>query len=267
MDPLDEFAFKPLTEGLGFHKKKKGSNSAAEMTKLASGAGHTPSTSPNKNNSNNIKNKGEAHLLKSPLPKKEILPNSTGEVASKEVIDELVRNFKKSKSSTGSSALPEEASKPQVIINPVMPQIDEESYPLPWMVSPFLIDAMLVMALVLSSLMAVLLITKIDLLLMLVQSSSDIELWMTFPAIAVAMIMAYMSLTRILFGSTLGELVFDVQLGTKEQQSRSTYYLLVIGRTAISIVTGLVLLPAFSLIFRKDYLGQWSGLKLFRRKK
>jgi hypothetical protein len=133
--------------------------------------------------------------------------------------------------------------------------------------SPFLIDAMLVMALILSALMAVLLITKIDLLMMLVQNSSDFELWLTFPAIGMVMIFTYMSLTRMLLGCSLGEMVFDIQLGTREQKSHFSYNFLVMGRTLLAMLTAFIFLPLVSLAMRKDYLGQLCGLRLFRRKK
>jgi len=258
MDPIDEFTFKPLTEGLGFHKKKK--DSSRDLDKAFKANSESLSL---KSVVQSTKIKTHNSTLKSPLPKKEILPSSMTESPSKEVIDELVKSFKKTKISDVNN----EVSTPQVIINPVRPQIDEEAFPISWMMSPFLIDAMLVMALILSALMIVLLVTKIDLLMMLVQNSSDIELWFTFPAIGLGMIFSYMSLTRILLGSSLGEMVFDIQLGTKEQQEQFSYNFLLMGRILLSILTGLIFIPLISLILRKDYLGQLSGIRLYRRKK
>lgn len=263
MDPMEEFTFKPLTEGLGFHKKKKetGDKKAAEDKNFLGASSGKPII---RSEPLAFKSKAEgAMALKSPLPKKEMLSSSTVESPSKEVIDELVKSFKKSKE----VAAAEGTAIPQVIINPVRPQVDEAAFPLPWMMSPFLIDAMLVLALILSALMVLLLVTKIDLLMMMVQNSSDVELWLTFPAIGLGMVFTYMSLSRILLGSSLGEMIFDVQLGTEEQQSRLSYSFLVMGRTFLSIVTGMVPLPLMSLALRKDYLGLLSGLRLFPRKK
>ncbi len=265
MDPTNEFTFKPLTEGLGFHKKKKDFSKGEEK---AFKKDIVPVL--NKSKEMSSKNKSEIGALRSPLPKKEMMSASasassslTMESPSKEVIDELVRNFKKSKEVEDLAA----PKTPQVIINPVQPQIDEEAFPLPWMMSPFLIDTMLVMALILSALMAVLLVTKIDLLMVLVQNSSDIGLWLTLPAIGAVMTFAYMSLSRIFLGNSLGELIFDIQLGTTEQQGRLSYSFLVIARVFLVMVTGFILIPLLSLAFRKDYLGQWCGLQLYRRKK
>lgn len=265
MDPIEEFTFKPLTDGLGFHKKKKetGDKKAADDKNFLGASSGKPISSETVV-AFKPKTEGET-TLKSPLPKKEMLSSSssTVETPSKEVIDELVKSFKKSKE----VAAAEGAAIPQVIINPVRPQMDEEAFPLPWMISPFLIDAMLVLALMLSALMILLLVTKIDLLMMMIQNSSDVELWLTFPAIGFGMVFAYMSLSRILLGSSLGEMIFDVQLGTEEQQSRLSFSFLVMGRTFLSMITGMVPLPLMSLALRKDYLGHLSGLRFFSRKK
>lgn len=262
MDPMEDFTFKPLTEGLGFHKKKKEAaekKAADDKNFLGASSGK-----PMRSEVVAFKTKTESSAsLKSPLPKKEVLSSPTVESPSKEVIDELVKSFKKSKD----IAIAESAKGPQVIINPVQPQVDEAAFPLPWMVSPFLIDAMLVLALILSALMAVLLITKIDLLMVMIQNSSDVELWLTFPAIALVMVFTYMSLSRIFLGSSLGEMIFDIQLGTEDQQNRLSYGFLVMGRTLLSMATGMLPLSLGSLALRKDYLGNLCGLKLFPRKK
>ncbi len=259
---MEEFTFKPLTEGLGFHNKKEGSKK---------------NTKPNESlpvslnlESAELKSSGEltTKSLKSPLPKKEILPSAL-ETPSKEVIDDLVRNFKKSKEApkeiskgTQQRELPQ---KPQVIINPVMPLEIEEETPLPWMLSPFIVDAMLVLALVLSSLMAILLITKVDLIKIITESPDDIELWLSLPIMATIMCLAYMCLTRLFLGSSLGELIFDIQVGTDEQRDKISFNFLVFGRSLIALCTGLFILPILSLIMRKDYLGTFSGLKLYKK--
>lgn len=258
---MEEFTFKPLTEGLGFHNKK-------ERTKK--------NTKPNESlpvplnlESAELKTSGELNTksLKSPLPKKEILPSAL-ETPSKEVIDDLVRNFKKSKEAPKEitkGTQRELPQKPQVIINPVMPLEIEEETPLPWMVSPFIVDAMLVLALVLSSLMAILLITKVDLIKIMTENPDDIELWFSLPITAIIMCLSYMSLTRLILGSSLGELIFDIQVGTDEQRDKLSFNFLVFGRSLIALCTGLFILPILSLIMRKDYLGTFSGLKLYKK--
>jgi hypothetical protein len=253
MDPIEEFNFKPITDGLGFHRKKvelKDQMKAAKVVQEAIGKNIPP------------KPRVDSPVLKSPLPRKETVTPASSAVPSKDVIDELVRNFKKPNES-----FIEETQTPRVIINPVKPQIAEESYPLPWMMSPFFVDAMLVIALMLSCLLATLLITKADLLVLIMQSASDDEFWLTFPAIGAGMAFIYMTLTRLFLGASLGEMVFDIQLGTTEQQKNLQYNFQVALRSMLAVATGFVFMPLISLIMRKDYLGTMSGLRLFRRKR
>lgn len=253
MDPIDEFNFKPITDGLGFHRKKvelKDHMKAAKVVQDAIGKNIPP------------KPRGDVPVLKTPLPRKENTPAAPSNTPSKDVIDELVRNFKKPH-----ETFIEDSTTPKVIINPVKPQIAVESYPLPWMMSPFFVDAMLVVALMLSCLLATLLITKADLLILIMQSSTDFEFWLTFPAIGLGMSFIYMTLTRLFLGASLGEMVFDLQLGSSEQQKNLQYNFQVALRSLLAIGTGLFFLPLISLIMRKDYLGTLSGLRLFRSKR
>ncbi len=253
MDPIEEFSFKPMTEGLGFHRKKvelKDQMKAAKVVQQAIGKSIPP------------KPRAEAPVLRSPLPRKESMTPAPSTAPSKDVIDELVRNFKKP-----NETFVEESQNPKVIINPVKPQIAEESYPLPWMMSPFFVDAMLVVALILSCLLATLLITKADLLVLIMQSATDVEFWLTFPAIGAGMAFIYMTLTRLFLGASLGELVFEIQLGTSEQQKSLQYNFQVALRSMLAIGTGLIFVPLISMIMRQDYLGTMSGLRLFRRKR
>lgn len=270
MDSIEEFNFKPITEGLGFHNKKKESKDSSSGDKQlnetsSSSVKRIQSLLDKPDDAKLDKKEVPSFQLKSPLPKKEVLPStSIPEAPTKEVIDDLVKNFKKTKSQDEVKFnIP---NKPQVIINPVKPQIDEDGpIPLPWMISPFFVDMLLVLALVLSGLMAILMITKVDLVKMLSENPNDIELWMTFPMILIGMGFIYMSLSRILLGASLGELVFDVNLGTKADQAKPFYSFRVLGRNLISILTGYITLPILSLIMRKDYLGTISGIRLYKK--
>jgi hypothetical protein len=255
MDPVEEFNFKPITEGLGFHRKKvelKEQMKTAKVVQDAIGKTVPPKTKAT-----------EAPVLRSPLPRKEpVAPASAPTVPSKDVIDELVRNFKKP-----NETFIEEVNASKVIMTPTSPQMDEASNPLPWMISPFFVDAMLVVALVLSCLLATLLVTKADLLVLIMESPSDLEFWLTFPAIGFGMAFTYMTLTRLFLGASLGEMVFDVQLGTIEQQHNLQYGFQVAWRSFLALATGLLPLPFVSMIMRADYLGSLSGLRLYRKKR
>lgn len=256
----EDLDFKPLTEGLGFHRKKGEVKADGKFSSLMT----------QERDLKNSERRGQEPLLKSPLPRKEDATRQTGQssspgtqpkgVPSPDVIDELVRSFQRPK-----ETFIEDKKTPQVIIKPVSPQTTEERPPLPWMLSPFFVDAMLVVALFLSCLLATLLITEADLLAVILKSSSDWEFWMTFPLMGGGMLFIYMTLSRILLGASLGEIVFDVQLGTQEQRCSLKYSFQVLWRSFLALATGVILLPLLSLMFRKDFLGTWSGLRLYRR--
>jgi hypothetical protein len=135
------------------------------------------------------------------------------------------------------------------------------------MLSPFFVDAMLSLALVLSCLLATLIITKADLLVLINRNGSDLQFLLTFPLMAIGMTFVYMTLTRIFLGASLGELVFDVQLGTSEQRQNLQYCFQVVLRGFAAPLTGYILLPIISLLVRKDYLGSLSGLRIYRKKR
>lgn len=252
MDPIEDFNFKPINEGLGFHRKKIELKEEMKTSRVVS-----ESVAKNIH----LKPKSEAQVLKTPLPRKES-NSTTPNPSTRNVIDELVRNFKKPH-----ETFIEEVNHPKVIINPTKPQVDEAANPLPWMISPFFVDAMLVIALVLSCLLITLLVTNADLLVLIMQNPSDFEFWLTFPAIAIGMTFIYMVLTRIFLGSSLGEMVFDIQLGTLEQRHTLIYGLLVIFRSLVVLFTGLIILPILSILLRKDLIGNICGLRLFKRKR
>lgn len=254
MEPVDEFDFKPITEGLGFHRKQVDLKNQMKAAKVVSETLGKPTPT---------KAKPAGATLKSPLPRKEAEPSSSPQpmTPSKDVIDELVRSFKKP-----AESFIEETKTPQVIIKPTNPQKIEGTDPLPWMLSPFFVDAMLVVAIMLSCLLVTLLVTKADLLLILIQSPSDINFKLVFVAMVSGMSFVYMTMARILLGASIGEMVFDIQLGTLSQRNQFLYGIQVLWRSLLAILTGFILLPLLSMIFRKDILGTLSGLKLFRRK-
>lgn len=285
---MEDFTFKPLTEGLGFHnKKEKHKNSinasSSANAPLTSNQSQSTSSSPLEKNLkfslSETNAKGDSQgtkTLKTPLPKKEMTSSSTSssiETPTKEVIDDLVKNYKKSKESPVENLKAKDPvklspkdipQKPQVIIKPVMPLEIKDETPLPWMLSPFIVDTMLVLALILSSLMSVLIITKVDIIKILSENPTDLEIWLSLPIMTLVLTLAYMSLSRIFLDATLGELIFDIRVGTEEQRESTSFSLLILARSILSILTGFVTLPIASLIMNKDYLGSLSGVKLYK---
>jgi len=76
----------------------------------------------------------------------------------------------------------------------------------------------------------------------------------------------YMITTRFFIGSSIGEAACDIRLGKPQERMSAWYFLRVILRSTLIILTGVIVLPALSLIFGRDIPGILSGLKLFSLK-
>lgn len=76
----------------------------------------------------------------------------------------------------------------------------------------------------------------------------------------------YMITTRFFIGSSIGEAACDIRLGKPQERMSSWYFARVVLRATLIVATGLVVLPALSLILGRDIPGAVSGLKLFSLK-
>lgn len=73
----------------------------------------------------------------------------------------------------------------------------------------------------------------------------------------------YLVLTRYLMGATIGEWSCQIRLGQAAQRLQGDYFLRVLIRSTVIMLTGIFLLPLISLIFKRDFAGDLSGLKIF----
>lgn len=75
---------------------------------------------------------------------------------------------------------------------------------------------------------------------------------------------SYLFLSRVFLGSTFGEWAFDQILGTPSQQQKKSYYAFVALRSLVSTLTGFFLIPAISLLTRKDFFSSLTPLKIWQ---
>lgn len=254
MDSMEEFNFKPINEGLGFHRKKVELKEEMKSAKVAKEV--FPKTPPPRPQEN-------AQRLNTPLPSK-IVPRAP----SKDIIDQVARSFKKPNETFIEKEAPptiEPFIKVEENLAKAKKTISREAQP--WMISPFFVDAILVLALGLTCLLITLLVTRADLVKLIATAQGDYGFWLTFPVLGLGMVFIYMTLTRLFLGASLGELVFDLQIGTDEERSAPHYAFQVVFRTLLAILSGLFVLPLLSLMAKNDYLGQITGLKLYLKKR
>lgn len=260
MDSNEEFEFKPLTEGLGFHSKKidlanevKKSKLVSEMVsnKIAKEVQPMPSVAFEES-------KVSEKVIKSPLPRPEAIQNK--KAPDKDVIDELIESFKKPAKSFV------EEKKADVIFDKIPTEVKNNGIKTAWALAPFLVDLMMVSAFFLIGLIISLYVTKVDIIDFTMSSLKNIENMMVLPAIMLMMIFMYVLLTRIFIGGTLGEMVFDMQLGTSKDQKSAVYGFKVLARLVLVIMTGFATLPLLSWIFRTDLSGKILRLPLVKKK-
>jgi len=336
MDPFDEFEFKPLTDGLGFHKKTvslkeglknagvledelqsipvsvpkslledtpKGNSkkhsfedvlSALEKTPLnrpadleftetfareAKTDGKGSNQSQNRNqgkNQSHGKNQGNPskQAMEIEMPRDPHSPRGPGERDNKKPNNSpFPRNDAYRGPIPGTPAVPMETKK-------VPTQSQQESVgtrrgaadspqrllkPATISVPSAFLDFIIVLALSIVFLVALLMVTKVDLNVVLRNLSRDQMTQIALGIMFVAVMQMYVVIARSFFGATLGEWTFDLQVGEDKEQKAESYPLRVAFRSILVTVTGLFFLPVISALLRRDIAGQLSGVKLYRQ--
>lgn len=73
----------------------------------------------------------------------------------------------------------------------------------------------------------------------------------------------YMITMRAFMGASLGEWSCQLRLGQPVQRIKPSYVLRVILRTTLLLVTGVITFPVLSLIFKRDLLGDITGIRVY----
>ncbi len=297
MDPFDEFEFKPLTEGLGFHKKavslKEGLKNSGVLedelqtvpTSIPRGLLDELPQAPTKKHSFddvlsalektplNRKSAGELQFTE-PLPREPKLKKEAMEI-------ELP------KAPPVQSPFPRpEAYKqpggPNTLIKKVPTQQEQANVgtrrgaadsprtakltPATISIASASLDLIICTALALVFLAATLTVTKVDLNVVLSNLNRDMMTQISLFVLYVMVMQMYVVISRAFFGATLGEWTFDLQIGQDDEQALESYPIKVAARSLLNVITGIVLLPLVSALIGRDVAGQISGVKLYRQR-
>lgn len=76
----------------------------------------------------------------------------------------------------------------------------------------------------------------------------------------------YLITMRLLMGASIGEWTCQLRLGQPAQRFKISYSFRVIARTSLVLLTGVILFPILSLIFRRDLVGDITGIKIYSLK-
>ncbi len=291
---MEEFEFKPITEGLGFHKKQV---SLKEETKKAQD--HIVRTSKPVLESTDlykIKQPEQAKSVrdlissfpaldgldfveeenKQKVQMKETLPRK--DLTSSQLHTEQVLHRKD----------PELKINPEVFqrkfdmldVQPLVPKINvpeilekklsekkrvielEARAPA---IGAYIIDAFTIIGLTNVFMAALLLVTGVDVIYILTHPQSDILTKVSVGVVLFSVWMFYLLIARTFFSKTLGEWATDCQLGTNPQTVKMSYPLRVAMRAIVNTITGIVVLPLLSVLTGKDLVGSLCGIKLYKK--
>ena len=254
MDPFDEFEFKPITEGLGFHKKK--TDSAASNSDVAPLFKSEPTM---RDTGLTLLEDSGLNPLQPPLPRKNRTNTSIDldtPSSSTAAVDEILKTLQKNKN------LEKATQKTKLTARP---NKTEDYRTTTWNFSAALLDGMLVLAASLLCMIVVLMITKVDLVGSLTNPASSTMLYVATLTLFAGVSFIYLVVNRAFLGCTPGEWAFDIRIGKPEETNSARYAINVVLRSLLVIFTGFVALPIASLALNKDIAGQITGAILHKK--
>lgn len=286
MDQIDEFEMKPLTAGLGFHKRQVSLKEHIAKTGVTNRTlrqtlpPQPPQefTSTEKGGSRSAQEIiAELHEALKPTPAPASAPVGPAKKAEVQFTEILPREIGDVKSPTRPRPeispiqnidfqIPDKNLAPKLgarrgasdnLVNPLTPVAVSFS-------SMFL-DSLVVFAFSLVFLASLIMATGINLLSVLRSSQTDFATQLSLIALYVAIFEMYLIISRSFFGCTLAEWTFDLRMGDEEQFSRARYPFQVFWRSIVVLITGIVVLPLASLIVGQDIAARLTGLQLYRR--
>lgn len=235
IDPFEEFEFKPITEGLGFHRDSQ--------------------SKPNKTQ------------MYAPLPTKASRNFQIGSESSRsdDVVDEILKSIEANKNANlklkDEFPLPHTEQPAKIITS-----ITSDYLPSPVLMTSIFLDLMLITATSLLFLVALLAITKIDLLQNLKNPDAQGAVyWSLFAMVSFVGFLYYVTFRSIL-GFTPGEWAYDQKIEVRGNKVDS-YHILKLGlRSFLIILSGYITLPLISWVVQKDLLGNFIDARLVRKK-
>ena len=253
---MEDLSFKPLSEGLGFYEKKSNFNSTSNTTKEESTSLFSPalpdSLFPAELDLDN--SQSYEHLLfqlEKPWLGEEIKEEKKDNIK----VSSVVPTFP-----PADSPVVKKESKPVVDKNVIVSQVRKKTTctllfekTFYFSLKSYIVDFFVAGFLFFPSLYLFIFLTQID---------PVNVLWSLWPKIFVGFLLfaqIYCFLCRLFCFETCGEALAKIRLYTL-QSKKEVHPLLFFWRFLVSCLTGVILLPLISLIFKKDCLARLTGL-------
>ncbi len=248
-DPFEEFEFRPINEGLGFHSRNKTiaapqTPQAPKTFTVSNGSTAATSASPFQTALPRLNNQKQTNTFQIPSIEDDSISKA------QTAVNEILKNLNQKRqldfiSDTENERAALKKSKPQLFAA--------------------VLDSMLIIAAFLMTLILMLSITKVDMILNLTHAETSSMVYLSTLALLFSVTFIYMVVNRAFLGFTPGEWAFDQQCGEVKQQNSFTYIPKIALRTILVIATGFVTLPFLSYLFNKDIAGNLSGISLFKK--
>lgn len=258
-DILEEFEFRPLSEGLGFYKKAPSlDNSLDNLDNSLDKRFHD-----NRGTRDNFESSAsQPPVITQPLPRKiqgTSSPEQTrgGKSGGSNPTELLKLRFPKRPDLIENSPIKTSLGKSPPTSSNLQPTI--------WDPGAVFLDSLLLIAFYLLCLIGLIVTTHVDFFASLSQPDEQKLVYWSLAALFGSLTWIYLVASRIFLGATPGEWVFDQQLGTNEQIGSDRYAIVVVGRTTLTLITGLFLVPLISFGLNRDFIGQWMGVELRKK--
>jgi hypothetical protein len=243
-DLFEEFEFRPLSTGLGFHKRND-----------SSAGGSDPS--------------GTTALVKMPLPR-----NQAAKTAESPLVDNLKAVYQEKASQRikqnriwdiDDKIIEPFTAQPTAVKGAVSAEGETAWRKSFFDLTALLIDTVIVSAVFMISLALMHLTAGIDVLSILAANTLDQGLIIAMVVLLAAIGWLYMVSSRAAAGQTAGEFIFDHRLGLPEQYEESSYVWRMCLRTTLMFATGFSIFPLIEEITGKDLLAKLLNLQHYRK--
>lgn len=279
MDPFEDFEFKPLTEGLGFHKKKATEATSETQTEFKVKPEFNLNTPLPRKSKEEIKNitaqetsSAVDEILKTLNDKRGLDFKNSNEdqakinakITAKNIAQNTYQNkqVQIAKSTSTDSQL--QIQKIKTDLSKIT-ATEKKSTTAPQSIGALFLDGLLIVAAQLLCMIIMLVVTKVDLVANLTQPDAQNMVYFATAALFAGVAWIYLVVNRAFLGQTPGEWVFDMTLGQTEQTATASYALRTMARSTLVILTGFFVLPLLSVITRKDLAGKITGLELQKK--
>lgn len=298
MDPFDEFEMKPITPGLGFHKKPvslKDHVAASNLVQDKIGRS-LPLEAPPQNDGRPRSKEDILNEIKEalrPIQQKQSSQSQAQKTSSythsapsaPRMTETLPRGPEDVRRAMGPEMNITPSTKtPMEIMNFEIPNasIREDAQttgtrrgahdakirdlvPVSFSVTSTILDAVIVLALSMIFMISLIFATEVNLNAVIASATRETSALLSLGVLYLAVWQMYVVVARSFFGATIGEWTFDLQLGEDDQLTDTLYPAKVLVRSLATIFTGFVVLPILSLVSNRDIAAKISGLQLYRK--